>query len=86
MNKLGILKKVDLRDFSELYPAKDEIEKEADMSFDWRELPDNKESHIVVKPEDINPAEKSNWDNQHQWLKEKLEIFFKVFSTRIKKL
>lgn len=72
--------------FNELYKDKDEIEKEANMSFDWRELPQNKESHIVVKWEDVNPADKNDWDNQHQWLKENLEIFYKVFSPRIKKL
>ena len=72
--------------FKELYKAKDEIGKEADMSFEWRELPENKESHVVVRLEDVNPENRNDWDKQHQWLKETLEMFFRVFSTRIKKL
>lgn len=64
---------------------KEQIEKELGFPLEWRELPENKESHLTVR-RDADPNDRSMWATQHQWLMEHLEQFHKVLSTRIKKL
>lgn len=64
---------------------KEQIEKDLGFSPEWRELPDNKESHITVR-RNINPTERSLWPEQHKWLLEHLEKFHRVFGPRIKQL
>lgn len=69
-----------------LHKEKGVIEAELDFSLDWRELPENKESHIETKKFNVDPTNQNDWPTQHEWLKEKLELFHKVFAQRIKKL
>lgn len=54
-------------------------------SLDWREMPSAKESQVYIRI-DLDPTVRSNWDEQHRWLMEKLEELHKYFSPRIKKL
>jgi hypothetical protein len=68
-----------------LLKNKEEIEKEMGFPIEWRELPENKESHLTVR-KDADPNDRSSWAIQHQWLKESLEQFHKVLSSRIKTL
>lgn len=69
-----------------LETQKEQIEKEAMGSLKWRKLPDNKESHIQLENDKVDPIDKNDWPNQHNWLKTKLELFHKIFAQRIKKL
>lgn len=69
-----------------LEQQRNQIEKEAMETFKWRELPSNKESHIQLEKLNIDPTNRSDWPNQHEWLKTNLELFHKIFSQRIKKL
>ena len=68
-----------------LFQMKDEVEHEACEKFEWRELPENKESQINLRYE-YDPGNRDSWPEQHQWLFEKLNVFHKVFASRIRGL
>jgi hypothetical protein len=53
---------------------------------EWRERPDGKESHVVLRRYDVDPSNRSDWPDQHQWFRENLEAFHRVFASRIKAL
>ena len=69
--------------FSLLQGDKEEIENEIGEKLEWRENP--KQNRVVLKV-NMDPKNKADWDNQHAWLLDKLELFHKVFSPRIKSL
>lgn len=71
--------------FQSLILQKDEIEAEAGEELDWRENPGKKESSIWLR-NPVDPSDKESWPIQHKWLKEKLELFHKIFAQRIKAL
>lgn len=71
--------------FKLLASGKQQIEKDAGLQFEWRELPDKKESHIALF-RDADPAKREDWAGQHKWLKDTLELFKRVFETPVKKL
>jgi len=52
---------------------------------EWRENADKKESGIWLR-NDMNPADRASWPEQHKWLLEQLEKFHQVFAPRIKVL
>ena len=72
--------------FSLLHDQRDEIERDADETFEWRELPDKKESQINLSRINTDPSDRGLWPEQHKWLFDKLELFHKTFATRIKQL
>ena len=72
--------------FGLLSDEKDEIEQEAGKKFEWRELPDNKESRINLHSKKWDPADRESWPDQHEWLFRELQNFHKVFAARIKQL
>jgi hypothetical protein len=72
--------------FKLLEQQRQEIEKEAGVGFEWRELPDYKESYIVLRCYGNDITDKNGWEKQHKWFKQTLEIYQKVFSQRIKNL
>ena len=63
-----------------------QIECEASESFEWRELPENKESQINLRTTEYDPSDRDSWNQQHSWLFEKLNTFHKVFAPRIRNL
>jgi len=65
---------------------KDTIERELGAKLNWRELPETKERYVVLNRPNSDPAERTNWPEQHAWLQEKLERFAAVFGPRIKLL
>lgn len=65
---------------------KDAIEHEFRSALEWRELPDGKESHIVLQKPDTDPGDQSDWPAQHAWMAEVLERFDGIFRQRIKNL
>lgn len=72
--------------FADLLSQKDIIEKEADLTFEWEELPDAKESRIRFTQLNTDITDKHNWQVMAKWHKDHLEIIDKVFRERIKKL
>lgn len=68
-----------------LQKEKDSIEKEMGTPLEWRELPENKESHLTIR-HNADPTDRSAWAQQHEWLTKQLETFHRVLSKRIKDL
>ncbi len=60
--------------------------KEFGEPLEWNELPEYKRSRISLYKEDTDPADETDWPNQHEWFASKLELFDKVFRPRIKVL
>lgn len=71
--------------FNLLYRDKEAIEREIGESLDWKELPENKSSHINLW-RDMDPTDKASWAEQHRWIMDKLEKFHRVFGPRVKQL
>ena len=72
--------------FHLLSQQQEEIEQEAGQALTWSELPNRKESRITLRLDDIDPTEQDDWLRQHKWVVEKLEIFHRVFSPRVKRV
>ena len=68
-----------------LKPDRVEIEEEVGTELEWRENPEKKQSDINLSYE-TNLEDYQDWNRQHEWLCEKLEIFHKVFLPRVKVL
>jgi hypothetical protein len=71
--------------FHLLEKSRQEIDAELGVALDWRELPDRKESR-VGRFLDCDPADRTKWAEQHQWLYDNLQRFHQIFSSRIKDL
>ena len=65
---------------------KEAIADEVGEPLEWRELPKGKESQIRLCEHKTDLEDRQDWKAQHEWLKEKLELFHKVFAPRIKNL
>lgn len=72
--------------FKLLEANKEKIEQIAHASFEWRELPDKKESHIMLQLEGADPTNSADWPRQHTWLKDTLDLFQRVFASQVKSL
>lgn len=55
---------------------------ELGMQLDWREMPDNKVSRIIIFKE-ANLNNKEDWKNQFKWFKEVCLKFKKVFKQNL---
>ncbi len=58
------------------------IEQEVNDKLDWR----SQSGNIYLKKYNCDIYNKDGWAEQHEWLYEKLQIFHKVFTERIKNL
>jgi hypothetical protein len=90
-SKLGIgLKIADKNNAKNFYNLllldKENIEAEIQEKLEWRELPDNTKSEIILFKNNVNLSDEKDWNAQHQWFKENIEKFDQVFRKRIKKL
>lgn len=72
--------------FHRLFEQKGAIEAEVGEKLDWRERPDMKESHIVLDLEGQNPADESQWPEQHAWLAERLDRLYRAVAPRVRQL
>ena len=73
--------------FQGLKGCKVNIEKEIGAKLKWDEKVDSEQSEIYLPfCNKINLENRQDWNRQHQWLCDKLEIFHKVFSQRVKEL
>ena len=64
---------------------KADIEEEVGAKLEWDEKLGRKQNYINLS-DDADPKDRHDWDRQHQWLCEQLEIFHKVFSERVQTL
>lgn len=62
-----------------------QIEQEIGQPLDWRELPEKISSKIILF-KNADPANQTDWPNQHAWLKQMVEKFDTVFRQRVRDL
>lgn len=53
--------------FHSLFDNKDDIESDAELTFDWRELPERKASRIVIE-KSVTFGDKNQWNAQFDWI------------------
>ena len=71
--------------FEQLESVKEEIEKEIGEQLTWYNPPEKRMCRIHIR-KSTNLEDKDNWPEQHEWLLSKLQLFYKVFATRVKQL
>ena len=74
------------QDYQALYAQRDEIEAELGPDVTWMELPDRKASRIAMFKSGIDPMDEELWPFIFQWMQEKLEVFDRVFRSKIRDL
>lgn len=72
--------------FHLLLQEREEIEEEFGETLEWLELPERKESRIMLHDKQADPNDRGDWPNQHAWLSENLEKFDSIFRVRVKQL
>jgi hypothetical protein len=65
-------------DFAALERKRQEIDQAIGLPVTWHNPPENKHCKIYVR-QDSDFRNETLWPEQHQWLKEKLELFKRVF-------
>lgn len=65
--------------FHELYSKKDEIEKIANMQFDWREMPERKSSRILIVKKNVKLKDQAQWQSQFDWIVSTMITMKKAF-------
>ena len=61
--------------FDALMEQQAEIEEEFGESLEWRKKGPRGDRRLRLKKADVNPADETDWPNQHKWLATKLEKF-----------
>ena len=69
--------------FDALMEQQAEIEEKFGESLEWREKGPRGDRRLRLIKADVNPADETDWPNQHEWLAIKLEKFNDVFRRRI---
>lgn len=64
--------------FNDLLQHKSEIEQKIGAQLDWREMPDNKVSRVVLF-KTCDPTNEAEWQQQFEWLQATLEKFDAAF-------
>jgi len=72
--------------FNLLEAQKDQIERELGFALDWEELPEGKDSRIVVSLDDAVPENEADWTRQHEWLARRLNEMHRVLAPRVRLL
>lgn len=72
--------------FHLLHQDRKAIEEEIGMPLQWRELPNNKESHVYTGPHPADYAQRDRWPDYFAWLADKAEAYSRVLGPRIKEL
>lgn len=72
--------------FHLLHDDKAQIENEFGNELDWQELPERKGSRIAIYNESVNIPDESEWPQQHKWIGDQLESFYRIFRSRVKAL
>lgn len=71
--------------FKLLEQDKEKIEQEFGQKLEWFELPNKARSKIMLY-NNADPANEADWESQHEWIKNTVEKFDRVFRQRIKNL
>ncbi|MDE0009520.1 MAG: DUF4268 domain-containing protein [Candidatus Poribacteria bacterium] len=69
-----------------LREQKEEIENEFGERLEWEERPEHKESRISLQKTGTDPTNETDWSNQHEWIRSKVEKFHQVFCPRVEAL
>ncbi|HEY3283119.1 MAG TPA: DUF4268 domain-containing protein [Armatimonadota bacterium] len=72
--------------FRALLQERQEIDLGLGGQAEWREMPEKKESHIVLRLPQTDPSDQEQWPVQHQWLRQSLERLRQVFGPRVRGL
>ena len=72
--------------FRLLAEEQDDIHTEMGEALQWIELSGRQRNRICLHKADTDPFDEDDWHRQYQWLTAKLELFDKVFRSRIKAL
>ncbi|MCA9966193.1 MAG: DUF4268 domain-containing protein [Anaerolineales bacterium] len=62
------------------------IEAKIGSPLEWVNLPNRKQGEVNLYNQSFDPAQRSQWPQQHAWLQQTLEAFHHTFSPRIKAL
>ena len=63
---------------------RDELDVRANMSFDWRELPERKASRIIIVKQNAKLDDRNKWKEQFDWLMNAMLTMKKVFTEVLK--
>ena len=69
--------------YNTLYQQRGEIGAEIGDALEWRELPEHKQGQVMLRRYNADPTNRSQWPEQHDWFREKLEAFDRAFRPRI---
>lgn len=69
-------------DFNALQKDRAEIEQEAGAQFEWRQ----RTSQIYLRKPSCDIWDRKSWPEQHEWLYDKLQLFYRVFTPRIERI
>lgn len=69
--------------YNTLYQQRGEIGAEIGDALEWRELPEHKQGQVMLRRYNADPTNRSQWPEQHDWFKDKLEAFDRAFRPRI---
>ncbi|MCY3628364.1 MAG: DUF4268 domain-containing protein [Gammaproteobacteria bacterium] len=66
---------------------KDQIEQELGFGLEWGDQsPEAKKRRISHYLRDVDPTDKADWSNQHNWIANNLNTMYRVFVDRVKNL
>ncbi len=69
--------------YNTLYQQRGDIGAEIGDALEWRELPEHKQGQVMLRRYNADPTNRSQWPEQHDWFREKLEAFDRAFRPRI---
>ncbi len=69
--------------YNTLYQQRGDIGAEIGDALEWRELPEHKQGQVMLRRYNADPTDRSQWPEQHDWFKDKLEAFDRAFRPRI---
>ena len=72
--------------FRQVLDQKEQIEKEAGESLEWLDIPERTSCSIVLRRPGLDFSDTSKWRSAFQMMKDCIELFDRVFRTRIKNL
>ena len=72
--------------YNQLYVQKNDIEAEIGHELIWKELPNKSASRIILYLHDVDPMERSRWNEYQDWLIKYIEAFDRAFRNRIRNL
>ncbi len=72
--------------FDQIAAQKDQIEAVVGQSLEWQRLDNKKMSKIVLPLEPADATDEADWQRQHNWIADKLELFHRAFSPLVRDL